>query len=440
MKHDRESVSTETNLRILAEYIFNGVTSLWKIHSLIAVTLYVIAVVAVCRFYDGQPQIVESFFNFMSPFTFVFGGIVLLYLLGRPLGARHIHNALFQAGIRNGASEAPFLLKRYKSRNSEIIILKLYAPGITLAMIQDKQAEIEAALNSYIADIQLKAQTNILYLHIVKATTALTTSEPWDMKYLSKKSFELALGRSLSGIKYINLSVTPHVLIGGSTGSGKSVLLKNLLLQTLKKGATVYIADFKGGVDFGPVWEDRCTMCYDTKTLKEILDSLIFELYRRRELFKSMGCPNLDAYNQQADTPLPRQIFACDEVAELLDKTGVSKDLKAEIDEVISKLSTIARLGRAFGIHLILATQRPDATILPGQIKNNADIRICGRADQVLSQIILDNTDAKDRIPKNICGRFLTQTGIMFQGFYSDFDQILASGYELIQRRSPHGD
>ena len=248
------------------------------------------------------------------------------------------------------------------------------------------------------------------------------------------------MGRSLSGIKYINLSITPHVLIGGTTGSGKSVLLKSLLMQCAMKGATIYIADFKGGVDFGPAWEEKCTMCYDMETLKRILNKLTSELYRRKEKFKSMDCPNLDAYNQRTQERLPRFVFGCDEVAELLDKTGATKEQKSEIDAIVSELSTIARLGRAFGIHLILATQRPDANILPGQIKNNADIRICGRADQVLSQIILDNADAKDRIPKNICGRFLTQDGVMFQGFYSDFDLILASGGNAIQEGDTYGD
>lgn len=439
MSNGRESVSMETNLFLFAYYIRNGVLSLRKMYNQIAVIFYLVVVAAICQFYSGQSPIVQSIFELASPFLFGLGAIILLYLLGRPLSARHIHNALFQAGIRNAASEAPFLLEQRMDNDSEIVILKLYAPGITLAMIQDKQAEIEAALNAYVADIQLKSRINTIYLHIVKAKTVLTASEPWNIKYLSHKSFELALGRSLSGIKYINLSVTPHVLIGGTTGSGKSVLLKSLLMQCAIKGAVIYIADFKGGVDFGQAWEENCTMCYDMGTLKQILDNLTSELYRRRESFKSMDCPNLDSYNQRVQEDLPRIVFACDEVAELLDKTGVSKEMKSEIDIIISELSTIARLGRAFGIHLILATQRPDATILPGQIKNNADIRICGRADQVLSQIILDNTDAKDRIPKNICGRFITQDGVMFQGFYSDFDLMLASACGPIQRRDSHG-
>ena len=77
-------------------------------------------------------------------------------------------------------------------------------------------------------------------------------------------------------------------------------------------------------------------------------------------------------------------IFACDELAEMLDKTGLTKDQKETVNKIEGLLSTIARQGRAFGIHLILATQRPDSTILNGQIKNNINCRICGRADNVL--------------------------------------------------------
>ena len=78
-------------------------------------------------------------------------------------------------------------------------------------------------------------------------------------------------------------------------------------------------------------------------------------------------------------------MFACDEVAEMLDKTGRSKESKEVLAQIENKLATLSRLGRAFGIHLILATQRPDANILPGQIKNNLDFRVCGRADNILS-------------------------------------------------------
>lgn len=129
-------------------------------------------------------------------------------------------------------------------------------------------------------------------------------------------------------------------------------------------------------------------------------------------------------YNEIAERPLQRLIFACDEVAEMLDKTGADNERKKLLAQIENKLSTIARQGRAFGIHLILATQRPDATIIPGQIRNNMDFRVCGRADSVLSQIILDNTSAAEQIPKDARGRFITGDGTVFQGYLFDEGQL----------------
>ena len=130
------------------------------------------------------------------------------------------------------------------------------------------------------------------------------------------------------------------------------------------------------------------------------------------------------SYNETTEQPLPRLIFACDEVAEMLDKTGADNERKKLLAQIENRLSTIARQGRAFGIHLILATQRPDATIIPGQIRNNMDFRVCGRADSVLSQIILDNTSAAEQIPKDARGRFITGDGTVFQGYLFDEGQL----------------
>lgn len=111
-------------------------------------------------------------------------------------------------------------------------------------------------------------------------------------------------------------------------------------------------------------------------------------------------------------------MVVCDELAEVSDTTGADKPTKEQITAIIGNLGTLARLGRAFGIHLLMSTQRPDASVLSGQVKNNADVRVCGRADLVLSQIIMDNGDAAD-LPKDIPGRFLCNFngGTVFQGY-----------------------
>ena len=228
------------------------------------------------------------------------------------------------------------------------------------------------------------------------------------------------LGEGYMGPVTVNLANIPHILLGGSTGSGKSVLLKLLLMQALHKGAEVYIADFKGGVDFSPVWHAKCRLLLNEEAVRYNLEQLVNALEYRKSEFKAWGVPNIDEYNKKSATKLPRLLFACDEVAEMLDKTGADSARKKILAQIEIRLSTLARQGRAFGIHLILATQRPDATIIPGQIRNNMDFRVCGRADSVLSQIILDNTSAANQISKDAQGRFITGDGTVFQGYLFD--------------------
>ena len=267
-----------------------------------------------------------------------------------------------------------------------------------------------------------KGKSRVL-LYAVPAGEELPEVLRWDDSCLSRESFVLVLGEGYAGPVTVNLAHVPHILLGGSTGSGKSVLLKLLLMQCIKKHAKVFIADFKGGVDFPKVWHEKCWMCITEESLLDTLDRLVAALENRKSEFAALGCPNIDSYNK-IRRPLPRLIFACDEAAEMLDKTGADSERKKLLSQIESRLSTIARQGRAFGIHFILATQRPDAAVIPGQIKNNMDFRVCGRADNVLSQIILDSTDAADQIPKDARGRFITGDGTVFQGYLFDESAI----------------
>ena len=165
-------------------------------------------------------------------------------------------------------------------------------------------------------------------------------------------------------------------------------------------------------------------MVFREDNLLYVLGQLTAVLEHRKGRFAEIGCPNIDAYNEATGEGLPRLVFACDEVAEVLGRTGADKERKELLGQIENRLATIARQGRAFGIHLILATQRPDATIIPGQIRNNLDFRVCGRADNVLSQIILDNTNAAVQIPKDARGRFLLHDGTAFQGYLFDEERL----------------
>ena len=353
------------------------------------------------------------------------GAAVLLALLLYPFGRRATKDQLQCIGLVNHAGMPPDLLhKRRDKDNPRVTVWEFQNQGVPLQEWEKKRPAIETALGISIVKLAYTKGKSRVLMYAVSARDDLPDVLKWKDSYLSPDSFVLVLGESYIGPVTVNLAHIPHILLGGSTGSGKSVLLKLLLMQALHKGAEVYIADFKGGVDFPKVWHEKCRMCFTEEDLRYTLDQLVAVLEYRKSAFKALGCPNIDAYNETTEQPLPRLIFACDEVAEMLDKTGADNERKKLLAQIENKLSIIARQGRAFGIHLILATQRPDATIIPGQIRNNMDFRVCGRADSVLSQIILDNTSAAEQIPKDARGRFITGDGTVFQGYLFD-EQIL---------------
>ena len=398
---------------------------------LIFVILYIVGAVLVWNTQTDIAAVTENI-QFISPLAvfaarnllsvyLIFAGIALAILILVPLGKRFVEEQMRSIGLVNHADEVPVLKKKFKDlQNPWITVWEFTSQGIPLKVWKDKQPAIETALDITIFKIKNESGKSRVRLYAVPAVSDLPDKIQWQDRYLSQQSFVLSLGESFTGPVTVDLAKIPHILLGGATGSGKSVLLKLLLMQAKKKGAEVCIADFKGGVDFPTIWHKQCRMCFEEQSSLELLTELTEELERRKQLLTASGQPNIDRYNESTGENLKRYIFACDEVAEMLDKTGLTKEQKEIVGKIESKLSMIARQGRAFGIHLILATQRPDANILSGQIKNNLNIRICGRADHVLSQIILDSTEAADQIPDYAQGRFITQDGTVFQAYWFD--------------------
>lgn len=365
--------------------------------------------------------IMESLLKHIFPSYLLLGALVLVVLLLYPMGRKATEDELQRVGLTNRAGDAPRLLrKRRDVEHPKISVWEFDNRGIPLKEWEDNQGRIEAALDITIAKVQYGRGKRRVLLYAVPARDGLPRRIDWNDRYLSQDDFVLALGESLLGPVTVDLDKIPHILLGGSTGSGKSVLLKLLLMQAVQKGAEVYIADFKGGVDFPKAWRQKCRMCFTEADLLQTLDQLVDIQKERSELFARAGCEKLAVYNRATGERLPRLIFACDEVAEVLDSTGLDRTDKEFRKRIESRLSTLACLGRAFGIHLILATQRPDTNVIPGQIRSNMDFRVCGRADSILSGIILGNSSADEQIPKDTSGRFITGDGTVFQGYFSD--------------------
>ena len=349
--------------------------------------------------------------------------VFYLYLSGRPPLALWTEHCLRRAGIVNKAGETPRLILR-EHRRRPLRRLVLRSRGISLDQWRDQKAAIETALNITIADILYGTGSNEIEIYYTPSTGGLPAYLPWDDANIKNLGSTLLIGESAFGRETVNLNVTPHILIGGSTGSGKTVLIKALLYQCLLRCYQVYVIDYKGGLDYSRNIWGALQVYSDYEETLCLLNGVLNILNDRISSLREAGYKNIVEYNNDHDRKLPTIVLICDELAEMTDKTGCSKDDKATIDELIKALSTIARLGRAAGIHLILGTQRPDASVLPGQIKNNLDYRICGRADDVLSRIVLDN-DAAANIPKTIQGRFVNMDGREIQAYYFTDDDVI---------------
>ena len=336
---DKERLSRQSQKKYFFHRLRNGCRAVWKntVHKIVLIFFYPVAILIWYLFksnlgLEDIPLISPVFIvlvDLMLPALLIGGTFFILILFGTPSGFNHTANEFQRIGMTNSAGEVPMLLTRTQDkRHSNVEILEFDGVGIPLTEWEKERGYIEAALNVNIVKIIEGSNKRRILLHIVSSDSGLPDFIEWNDSYLIDDDSTIVLGKSQLGLESVDLSKIPHILLGGSTGSGKSILLKVLLVQSLKKNAVVSIADFKGGVDFPRVWHDKCKMCFDEDTLLTLLTELTDELERRKTLFRDTECANIGDYNRRSAVPLQRHIFACDEVAEVLDKTGLTKEQK----------------------------------------------------------------------------------------------------------------
>jgi S-DNA-T family DNA segregation ATPase FtsK/SpoIIIE len=201
----------------------------------------------------------------------------------------------------------------------------------------------------------------------------------------------------------------PHVLIAGSTGSGKSELLRTLVAGLAMNHApdevSFVLIDYKGGAAFAECAELPHTLGLvtdlDGHLTGRALTSLEAELRRREAAFAAAGVSELAAYRRAALAtvqPLPRLLLIVDEFASLAD----------ELPAFLTGLIGIAQRGRSLGVHLVLATQRPAGVVSP-EIKANMALRIALRVTDPGESSDVISTDAAARISKKLPGRAIAQ-------------------------------
>ena len=294
-----------------------------------------------------------------------------------------------------------------------------FKTSISVGEWRKNQERLETALDCTILQINNKGSKKIIEITALSSDYKLPSLIEWEDSRAPEGESRMAVGECVMGQVAFDLNKTPHVLVAGETGSGKSVILHVLLWQMILKQAKVIMLDFKGGVEFGLDYEEYGEVITDRDQAAEVLEDLVKENQMRLELFRKHRAKNIAEYNKRTDSHLCRIGVFCDEIAEMMDTTGVPKKEREIYEKIKGQLSTLARLSRSTGINLIMGVQRPDANVLTGQIKNNIPVRICGRfADKAASEIVL-NTTAAINLP-DIKGRFLFLRGnelIEFQAY-----------------------
>lgn len=220
---------------------------------------------------------------------------------------------------------------------------------------------------------------------------------------------EIIIGMTNDGKpKYGRISQLPHMLVAGTSGSGKSVFLQSVVAYLMKVNTSreikfvlidpklVTFSAFRNG----STYLER-PLVTDTDLCAPTLDAMVSEYESRNRVFSESGVRDLDEYNAlMSDSPAmqyPRIVIIADEVSDLLDSCTSRK----EKEEVFTKLRRIAQSGRSAGVHLILATQSPNATILPTSLRNNLPTRaILKVADDRASKVALDSTGAENLLGK----------------------------------------
>lgn len=215
----------------------------------------------------------------------------------------------------------------------------------------------------------------------------------------SKAHLPIALGRGSGGENVaIDLTKMPHLLIAGSTGSGKSVCLNtivsNLIMEKTPAEVRLLLIDPKR-VELTPyngIPHLLTPVVVETDQVVSLLKGLIREMLHRYRRMEEAGARNIESFNQKSFEKMPYLVVAVDELADLM--------MAASFD-VEQSLCRLAQLGRATGIHLVIATQRPSVDVLTGLIKANFPSRVSfGVTSQIDSRTILDSAGSEKLLGK----------------------------------------
>jgi S-DNA-T family DNA segregation ATPase FtsK/SpoIIIE len=278
------------------------------------------------------------------------------------------------------------------------------APGVKINRVVSLSDDLALALRAQsvrVSPIAGKATIGIEVPNSQRETVSLREILSSESFKKSNSKLTLGLGKDIFGRSVIaDLSKMPHLLVAGATGSGKSVSINSMVISVLYKAtpAEVKMLMIDPKLLELSAYEEIphliSPVITNPKEAAEALKKIVIEMERRYRVLAERAARNIDNYNSQAgiEDQLPYIVIFIDELADLMFSVA---------NEVEDSIARLAQMGRAAGIHLILATQRPSVDVITGIIKANFPTRISFQvSSKIDSRTILDSHGAEQLLGK----------------------------------------
>ena len=291
-----------------------------------------------------------------------------------------------------------------KVSNGPVVTLNEFEPaaGVKVSKIINLSEDLARNTSSESARIATIPGSNTVGIELPNQSREnVYLSEILSSPNFKKKEIRLpiALGKNISGLPIIgDLASMPHLLIAGTTGSGKSVCINTIILSLLYRHSPdkckfilidpkmLELSTYEG------IPHLLCPVITEAKKAASVLGWVVKEMESRYRLMTKEGVRNIDGYNSKHKLPMPYIVVVVDEMSDLMLVAG------KEIENYIQKLSQMAR---AAGIHIIMATQRPSVDVITGTIKANFPTRISFQVtSKIDSRTILGEQGAEQLLGK----------------------------------------
>jgi len=291
-----------------------------------------------------------------------------------------------------------------KINNGPVVSLYEFepAPGIKVSKIINLSDDIARNTSSVSTRVSIMPGKNTIGIEIPNSKRdSVILSEIISSNNFNKKEIKLpiALGKSISGNPIVvDLASMPHLLVAGTTGSGKSVCINGIIVSLLYKHSPdnckfilidpkmLELSSYEG------IPHLLTPVITEAKKATMALGWIVQEMENRYKLMTSEGVRNIDGYNQKHKLKMPYIVVVVDEMSDLMLVSG------KEIENYVQKLSAMAR---AAGIHIIMATQRPSVDVITGTIKANFPTRISFQvSSKIDSKTILGEQGAEQLLGK----------------------------------------